>query len=124
MSIMILSLATFGISATWQFAIIGVTLYTISLSVTMVVCPMVCGKTLLNEERVTGMQLCDTTSGLPRLVAPVVAAFLITKYGGMTAEGIIVPTVAKGTTTIPTQMSSLLFGTIISEQLFFSGRSL
>lgn len=88
MSIMVLSLVTFGLSTTWQFAIIGVAFYTISLSVTMVVCPMVCGKTLLNEERVTGMQLCDTTSGLPRLAAPIVAAFLITKYGGMTAEGI------------------------------------
>lgn len=88
MSIMVLSLATFGISPTWQFAVIGLTLYTISLSITRVVCPMVCGKTLLNEERVTGMQLCDTVSGLPRLAAPVIAAFIITMYGGMTAEGI------------------------------------
>jgi MFS family permease len=88
MSIMVLSLATFGVSTTWQFAILGVSFYTISLSVTMVVCPMVCGKTLLNKERVTGMQLCDTVSGLPRLAAPIVAAFLITKYGGMTADGI------------------------------------
>jgi MFS-type transporter involved in bile tolerance (Atg22 family) len=54
----------------------------------MVVCPMVCGSTLKNEERATGMQICDTIAALPRIVAPVVAAYLITFFGGMNAEGI------------------------------------
>jgi len=54
----------------------------------MTVCPMVCGSCLKSEERATGMQLCDTLSAAPRLIAPIFAAFVITAFGGITLEGI------------------------------------
>jgi len=34
------------------------------------------------------MQLCDTVAALPRLFAPIVAAFLITMFGGLNVQGI------------------------------------
>jgi MFS-type transporter involved in bile tolerance (Atg22 family) len=34
------------------------------------------------------MQLCDTFSAVPRLVAPLLSAFLIVRFGGMSAKGI------------------------------------
>jgi len=43
---------------------------------------------LASVERTTGMQLCDTVSAVPRLAAPVIAAFLITMFGGLSVEGI------------------------------------
>jgi len=49
---------------------------------------MVCGSYLKNEERATGKQLCDTISAIPTLIAPMIAATLITKFGGLSAEGI------------------------------------
>jgi MFS family permease len=67
---------------------LAMALFTMGFSFMMVVCPMICGNTLRNEERVTGMQLCDTVTALPRLVAPVLAAYLITRFGGMNAGGI------------------------------------
>jgi Na+/melibiose symporter-like transporter len=52
------------------------------------VCPMVCGSCLKSEERATGMQLCDTLSAVPRLVAPVVGSMLVTWFGGINEQGI------------------------------------
>ena len=88
MSVILLSFLTFGLAGSWQVGGLAMGLFTMGFSFTMVVCPMICGNTLRSEERVTGMQLCDTVSALPRLVAPIVAAYLITSFGGMNAGGI------------------------------------
>jgi len=88
MSVILLSFLTFGLAGSWQVGGLAMGLFTMGFSFTMVVCPMICGNTLRSEERVTGMQLCDTVSALPRLVAPIVAAYLITPFGGMNADGI------------------------------------
>ncbi|HUS78201.1 MAG TPA: MFS transporter [Patescibacteria group bacterium] len=88
LGIMLLSFLAFGLAQSWQMGGLAMGLFTMGFSFMMVVCPMICGNTLRSEERVTGMQLCDTVTALPRLVAPVVAAYLITSFGGMNAGGI------------------------------------
>jgi MFS family permease len=88
MAVMALSFVAFGLARSWQLGGLAMGLFTMGFSFVMVVCPMICGNTLRSEERVTGMQLCDTVSALPRLVAPLVAAYLITSFGGMNAGGI------------------------------------
>jgi MFS family permease len=88
MAVMVLSFVAFGLARSWQLGGLAMGLFTMGFSFVMVVCPMICGNTLRSEERVTGMQLCDTVSALPRLVAPLVAAYLITSFGGMNAGGI------------------------------------
>lgn len=84
----IIGFAIFGSAWNWQATIIALAATTFAFQIGMTVCPMICGSTLASSERTTGMQLCDTVSALPRLVAPVVAAYLITIFGGMTVEGI------------------------------------
>ena len=88
LGIMFLSFLTFGLAQGWQMGGLAMGLFTMGFGFAMVVCPMICGNTLRSEERVTGMQLCDTVTALPRLVAPIVAAYLITSFGGMNAGGI------------------------------------
>lgn len=83
-----LGYSIFGFARGWQSTVLALVITSLSWGVGMVVCPMVCGSTLRNEERATGMQICDTIAALPRIVAPVVAAYLITFFGGMNAEGI------------------------------------
>jgi MFS family permease len=78
----------FGLAGSWQETILAYSVATVAMCVGLVVCPMICGSTLKNEERVTGMQLCDTVAAIPRIVAPVVAAYLITRLGGISVEGI------------------------------------
>jgi len=89
-SILITAIGYFiiGISNNWFFTIPGLALASLAWGIGMVACPMVCGNCLDNSERATGMQICDTVSALPRLIAPLIAAFIITLFGGLTISGI------------------------------------
>lgn len=86
--LMALGSAIFAFSNNWEMTALAFIISTLALRMAMTVCPMICGSTLASEERATGMQLCDTLSAAPRLVAPIVGAYLITFFGGMNVEGI------------------------------------
>jgi MFS family permease len=88
MSLMALGYALFGAARGWEFTVFALVLTSCAWGAGMVVCPMICGSTLRSEERATGMQICDTVTAVPRIVAPVVAAHLITLFGGLDAGGI------------------------------------
>jgi len=72
----------------WWMVIPALVTMTFALRVTSTVCPTICGSCFKSHERATGMALCDTLSSLPRLAAPVIAAFLVTVFGGLNAQGI------------------------------------
>jgi len=78
----------FALSPNWMIILLAFLLARLALRLVMTVCPMVCGSCLKSEERVTGMQLCDTLSAVPRLVAPVVGSMLVTWFGGINEQGI------------------------------------
>ncbi len=86
--LMALGSMIFALSKSWEITALAFLISALSLRMEMTVCPMICGNTLKDEERVTGMQLCDTLSALPRLIAPLVAAQIITFAGGLNARGI------------------------------------
>ena len=83
-----LSSIIFGLAGSWGAASIALVISSMTFTLGYNVCPMICGAALESEERVTGMQLCDTISAAPRMIAPIVAASLITAFGGMNVEGI------------------------------------
>ena len=78
----------FFLSRDWLMTIPALFITLMSLQILMTVCPMVCGRYLKMKERATGMQLCDTISAIPTVISPVIAAFIITEFGGLTPEGI------------------------------------
>jgi len=86
--LMALGYSVFGLAQGWQVTMVALFLTSMSWDMAMTVCPMICGNSLASVERATGMQLCDTLSALPRVVAPVVAAFIISSFGGISVEGI------------------------------------
>ncbi len=86
--LMALAATIFAVAANWIMIIPALILDAIALKIVMTACPMVCGSCLKNEERATGMQLCDTLSAAPRLISPIIAAFLITFFGGLAVAGI------------------------------------
>jgi MFS family permease len=51
-------------------------------------CVIICDLSLHNEDRATGKALCEGLGALPGLFAPTMAAFLVTWFGGLNAEGI------------------------------------
>jgi len=87
-SLMALGYALFGAARGWEFTVFALMLTSSSWGAGMVVCPMICGSTLRSEERATGMQICDTVTAMPRILAPVAAAYIITLFGGIDAGGI------------------------------------
>ena len=78
----------FAISFDWTVTIPAMFLTLLATQLLHIACPMVCGSYLKNEERATGKQLCDTLSAIPTLIAPIIAATLITQFGGLSVEGI------------------------------------
>jgi MFS family permease len=78
----------FVLSRDWLMTIPALFITLLSLQILMTVCPMVCGSYLKMKERATGMQLCDTISAIPTVISPMIAAVIITKFGGLTPEGI------------------------------------
>ena len=88
MPVMAMGYLVFGLAQGWQITMIALFLTSLSWDMAMTVCPMICGNSLASAERATGMQLCDTLAAIPRIVAPVVAAFIISRFGGISVEGI------------------------------------
>lgn len=88
MPVMALGYLVFGLAQGWQITMLALFLTSLSWDMAMTVCPMICGNSLVSAERATGMQLCDTLAAIPRIVAPVVAAFIISRFGGISVEGI------------------------------------
>lgn len=58
------------------------------LSVFSFPCATICDVSLQSRDRGAGKALCETIGSAPSLIAPILAAFLITVFGGITAEGI------------------------------------
>jgi MFS family permease len=83
-----LSCLLFAIAPNWTATIPAILLTFLATQLLSTACPMVCGSYLKNEERATGKQLCDTISAIPTLATPMIAAVLITEFGGLNAEGI------------------------------------
>lgn len=88
LSLMALGYAIFGSATNWQTIALALISVSVANLIQMNVCPMVCGSCLRSVERTTGMQICDTVAAIPRLFAPVMAAFAIAAYGGLNTEGI------------------------------------
>ena len=80
--------ALFGLTQGWLLTTAGIAIVSVGWGASMVACPLICGNCLRSEERATGMQICDTISAVPRLIAPIIAAFIITLFGGLSVRGI------------------------------------
>ena len=86
--VMAMGAATLAFASHWEAAIPGLVLSTLGFSLLYTICPLVCGSCLENQERATGMQMCDAISAVPRLVAPLMGAVLVTAFGGISVGGI------------------------------------
>jgi MFS family permease len=90
LGVMLIATASFFFTTAveWWMVIPALAVMTFALRVTSTVCPTICGSCFRSHERATGMALCDILSSLPRLVAPITAAYLMTVFGGLNAQGI------------------------------------
>jgi MFS family permease len=51
-------------------------------------CRVICADSVVSRDRVTAQNVCGTLASIVGMVAPLIAAHLVTLFGGMTVEGI------------------------------------
>jgi MFS family permease len=72
----------------WWMVVPALVVMAFALRMNATVCPTICGSCLRSHERAAGMAFCDVVSALPKLAVPVIAAFLVTVFGGLNVQGI------------------------------------
>jgi len=84
-----ISYLTYGIAHNWLVTIVAMVAYWLGFSVSIHSCATVCGNSLANEDRATGMTICETVAaGLLGMAGPMLGAWLVTTFGGVNARGI------------------------------------
>ena len=78
----------YALAPDWQAIIAATILLSISMRLTGTGCSVICADSVHNEDRATAQNLCVTFASLLSMIAPLLAAPLVTTFGGMTAEGI------------------------------------
>jgi MFS family permease len=85
---MALGALIYGLANNWLITIPAMFIFTLAARVNQTSCPVVCGSSLVNEDRAVGMQLCDSLAAISGIIAPIVGAAVIATSGGMNAGGI------------------------------------
>jgi MFS family permease len=78
----------FASAENWMLVIPALLIGNLGLQTETTACPIVCGSCLKDDERATGMGLCDTLTAIPGLISPLIGAIVITRFGGMNVDGI------------------------------------
>ncbi len=88
-SFLSVSYLTYGFAPNWQMTILAMVAYWVGYSVSILGCATICGNCLANEDRATGMTICETlAAGLLGMAGPMVGAWLVTFFGGVSTGGI------------------------------------
>ncbi len=88
-SLLIISYLTYALAWGWAVIIIAMIAYWLGFNMSGHSCSVVCGNSLANEDRATGMSFCETlAAGLLGVIGPILGAFLVTKFGGVNVDGI------------------------------------
>jgi MFS family permease len=72
----------------WTWLYVAMIIYYLGLRMTCTACTVTCAAELPNEERATGRGLCRTLAAPIAIATPLLAAWLISRFGGLSVEGI------------------------------------
>jgi MFS family permease len=72
----------------WTWLYVAIIVYYVGVRITCTACTVTCAAELPNEARATGRGLCRTLASPVALVSPLLAAWLISRFGGLSVEGI------------------------------------
>jgi MFS family permease len=83
------SYLSYGLAQSWSVVIVAMITYWLGFSMGIHSCATVCGNCLTNDDRATGMTICETVAaGLLGMAGPMLGAWLVTIFGGVNANGI------------------------------------
>ena len=72
----------------WRFLVAAAILASVAGRLSGTGCRVISADSVQNQDRVTAQNVCGTLGSLVGMVSPLVAAYLVTLFGGMTVEGI------------------------------------
>lgn len=78
----------YAVARDWRLIIVASVLASISVRLAGTGCSVLCADSVRNRDRVTAQNFCATLSSLASVLSPLVAAHLITAFGGIGVEGI------------------------------------
>lgn len=78
----------YAVASSWQAIVAGMILYAIAVRLTGTGCSVISADSVGNNDRATAQNLCATFRSILSMVAPLVAAPLVTAFGGLTADGL------------------------------------
>jgi MFS family permease len=88
-SMLAVSYFTYGMASSWAVTIFAMIAYWLGFSVSTQSCSTICGNCLPNQDRATGMTICETVAaGLLGMAGPMLGAWLVTTFGGVNSGGI------------------------------------
>ena len=84
-----ISYLIYGLATNWVIIIIAMMSYWLGFTTSGHSCSTVCANSLANQDRATGMSLCETfAAGFLGMAGPMAGALLVTQFGGVTVRGI------------------------------------
>jgi MFS family permease len=88
MMLMAGSALVYALATDWQAIIAAMILFSISMSFAGTGCSVICADSVDNKDRVTAQNICVTFASLLAMLSPLVAARLVTIFGGLNVDGI------------------------------------
>jgi DHA1 family multidrug resistance protein-like MFS transporter len=84
-----ISYLTYGVARSWPTTIAAMAVYWLGFSISQHSCATICGNCLLNEDRATGMTICESiAAGALGMAGPALGAWMVTCFGGTNVAGI------------------------------------
>jgi len=79
----------YAIASNWTFVIIAMLAYWLGFRTSMHGCTVICGNSLTTQDRATAMSCCETlAAGLLGMAGPMLGAFIVSSFGGVSISGI------------------------------------
>jgi MFS family permease len=78
----------YALAPDWQFLIAAAILASIATSLSNTGCRVICADSVQSTDRVTAQNVCSTLAAIASMMSPLVSAYLVTGFGGITVEGI------------------------------------
>jgi MFS family permease len=80
--------ALYFVAPHWTWLYAGIVIYYLGMRLTCTSCTVTCAAELPNRERATGRGLCRTLASPVAILTPLLAAWLISQFGGISTEGV------------------------------------
>jgi MFS family permease len=78
----------YALAPDWRFLVAAAIFASIATSLSNTGCRVICADSVQSEDRVTAQNVCSTLASIARIISPLISAYLVTLFGGMTVEGI------------------------------------